>query len=72
MSVTDNMHIEVKTVGGTLYVRHDVLADDAKIIFLRKKKRGGWRRTDGNNAYTKNKGKREKRQKKLQYSTTRA
>lgn len=66
-SVTDNMHIEVKTVGGTLYVRHGVLADDAKIIFLRKKKRGGWRRTGGDKAYTKNKGKRQKRQKKLQY-----
>jgi hypothetical protein len=67
VSVTDNMHIEVKTVGGTLYVRHGVLANDAKIIFLRKKKRSGWRSTGGDKAYTKNKNKRQKRQKKLQY-----
>lgn len=66
-TITDNMHIEVKTVGGTLYARHGVLPPDAKIIFLRKKKRGGWRRTGGDKAYTKNKGKRQRRQKKLQY-----
>ncbi len=66
-AITENMHIEVKTVGNVLYVRHGVLPADAKIIFLRKKKRGGWRRTGGDQAYTKNKGKREKRQKKLQY-----
>lgn len=66
-AVTDNMHIEVKTVGGTLYVRHSVLPVDAKIILLRKKKRSGWRRTGGDAAYTQNKGKRQRRQKKLQY-----
>lgn len=66
-TITDNMHIEVKSVGGTLYARHGVLPPDAKILFLRKKKRGGWRRTGGDKAYTKNKGKRQRRQKKLQY-----
>lgn len=66
-TVTDNMHIEIKTVGNTLYVRHGVLPDDAKIIFLRKKKRSGWRRTGGVNSYAQNKGKRIPRQKKLQY-----
>lgn len=66
-AITENMHIEVKTVGNVLYVRHGVLPADAQIIFLRKKKRGGWRRTGGDKAYTKNKGKRQKRQKKLQY-----
>ncbi len=67
VSVADNMHIEVKTVGNTLYLRHGVLATDAKILFLRKKKRSGWRRTGGENSYSENKGKRVPRQKKLQY-----
>lgn len=66
-AITENMHIEVKTVGNVLYVRHGILPADAQIIFLRKKKRGGWRRTGGDKAYAKNKGKRQKRQKKLQY-----
>lgn len=66
-AITENMHIEVKTVGNVLYVRHGVLPADAQIIFLRKKKRGGWRRTGGDHAYAKNKGKRSPRQKKLQY-----
>lgn len=65
--ISENLHIEVKTVGNILYVRHGVLPADAQIIFLRKKKRGGWRRTGGDKAYAKNKGKRQKRQKKLQY-----
>lgn len=65
--ITDNMHIEVKTVGNTVYVRHGVLPPDANIIFLRKKKRSGWRRTGGAKSYTANKGKRISRQKKLQY-----
>lgn len=67
LAVTDNMHIEVKTTGNTVYVRHGVLADDVRIILLRKKKRSGWRSTGGTKAFTKNRGKREKRQKKLQY-----
>ena len=66
-AITENLHIEVKTVGNVLYVRHSILPADAQIIFLRKKKRGGWRRTGGDKAYAKNKGKRQKRQKKLQY-----
>lgn len=66
-TITDNMHIEVKTVGNTVYVRHSVLPPDAKIIFLRKKKRSGWRRTGGSKSYAQNKGKRIPRQKKLQY-----
>lgn len=66
-TITDNMHIEVKTVGNTVYVRHGVLPPDANIIFLRKKKRSGWRRTGGAKSYTANKGKRIPRQKKLQY-----
>ena len=65
--ISDSMHIEVKSVGSTLYVRHGVLPVDAKIILLRKKKRSGWRRTGGDKSYTQNKGKRQRRQKKLQY-----
>lgn len=67
VSVTDNMHIEIKTVGNVVYLRHGVLPDDAKILFLRKKKRSGWRRTGGAKAYAENRGRRAKRQKKLQY-----
>lgn len=37
VSVTDNMHIEIKTVGNVVYLRHGVLPDDAKILFLRKR-----------------------------------
>lgn len=66
VSVTDNMHIEIKTVGNVVYLRHGVLPDDAKILFLRKKKRSGWRRTGGAKAYAENRGRRAKRQKKLQ------
>lgn len=67
VAVTDNLHIEIKTVGNVVYLRHGVLPDDAKILFLRKKKRSGWRRTGGAKAYTENQGKRQRRQKKLQY-----
>lgn len=66
-TMAENMHIEIKTVGNVVYLRHGVLPSDAKILFLRKKKRSGWRRTGGSKAYAQNKGKRDKRQKKLQY-----
>lgn len=35
--ITENMHIEVKTVGNVLYVRHGILPADAQIIFYAKR-----------------------------------
>lgn len=61
------MHIDVKIVGTTVYLRHGELPSDAEIVLLRKKHRGAWRSTGGNNALTKNKGKRVKRLAKTQY-----
>lgn len=61
------MHIEVKVSGGTVYLRHGALPADCDIILLRKKKRGGWRRTGGENALDKNKGKKVSRSAKSQY-----
>lgn len=65
--VTENLHIEAKIVRGTVYLRHGYLPADASIVLLRKKKRSKFRRTGGSNAYTQNRGKREKRQPKTQY-----
>ena len=64
---TKNLNIEVKTVSGTVYIRHGELPPSASIILLRKKKRSKWRRTGGPKSYTHNKGIREKRQPKRQY-----
>ena len=65
--VTENLHIEAKIVRGTVYLRHGYLPADTSIVLLRKKKRSKFRRTGGSNAYTQNRGKREKRQPKTQY-----
>ena len=64
---TENLHVEVKIVKGTVYLRHHYLPSDASIILLRKKKRSKFRSTGGSNAYTKNKGKRIGRSPKTQY-----
>ena len=64
---TENLHIEAKIVRGTVYLRHGYLPADTSIVLLRKKKRSKFRRTGGSNAYTQNRGKREKRQPKTQY-----
>lgn len=61
------MHIDVKVVGSTVYLRHGVLSDDCSIVLLRKKKRSAYRSTGGPNSYSKNKGVRKKRQPKNQY-----
>lgn len=64
---TENLHIEVKIVKGTVYLRHHYLPSDASIILLRKKKRSKFRSTGGDNAYSHNKGKRIGRSPKTQY-----
>lgn len=61
------MHIDVKVVGTTVYLRHGELPSDAEIVLLRKKHRSGYRSTGGSNSLTKNKGKRIKRLAKTQY-----
>ncbi len=61
------MHLDVKIVGTTVYLRHGTLGADCDIVLLRKKKRSAYRRTGGAKSYTKNKGKRQKRQPKSQY-----
>ena len=61
------MHIDVKIVGTTVWLRHGALGADCDIVLLRKKRRSAWRSTGGANAYTKNKGKRKKRAPKRQY-----
>lgn len=65
--ITENLHIEVKIVKGTVYLRHHYLPFDASIILLRKKKRSKFRSTGGSNAYAYNKGKRIGRSPKTQY-----
>ena len=61
------MHLDVKIVGTTVYLRHGALGADCDIVLLRKKRRSSWRSTGGANAYSKNKGQRKKRQPKRQY-----
>lgn len=61
------MHLDVKIVRSTVYLRHGALGADCDIVLLRKKKRSSYRRTGGAKSYTKNKGKRQKRQPKSQY-----
>ncbi len=61
------MHIDVKIVGTTVWLRHGALGADCDIVLLRKKRRSAWRSTGGANAYTKNRGKRKKRAPKRQY-----
>lgn len=65
--ITENLHIEVKIVKGTVHLRHHYLPFDASIILLRKKKRSKFRSTGGKNAYSKNQGKRIGRSPKTQY-----
>ncbi len=61
------MHLDVKIVGTTVYLRHGALGADCDIVLLRKKRRSSWRSTGGANAYAKNRGQRKKRQPKRQY-----
>ena len=61
------MHLDVKIVGTTVWLRHGALGADCDIVLLRKKKRSAYRRTGGAQSYTKNRGKRQKRQPKTQY-----
>lgn len=61
------MHLDVKIVGSTVYLRHGALPDDCDIVLLRKKKRSARRATGGPNSYAKNRGKGKKRQPKRQY-----
>ena len=63
----ENLHIEVKVVKGTVYLRHGELPSDVSIVLLRKKRRGAFRRTGGGNSYQRNVGKRERRSEKTQY-----
>lgn len=65
--VTDNLHIEAKISGRTVYLRHGYLPSDVEIVLLRKKKRSKYRRTGGSNAYTANQGTRTERLPKTQF-----
>lgn len=65
--VETTMHLDVKIVGTTVWLRHGALGADCDIVLLRKKRRSSWRSTGGAKAYTKNRGKRKKRQPKRQY-----
>ena len=61
------MHLDIKIVGTTVYLRHGALGADCDIVLLRKKRRNAWRSTGGPNAYAKNQGHKKKRQPKRQY-----
>lgn len=61
------MHLDVKIVGTTVYVRHGAIGTDCDLVMLRKKKRSAWRATGGVKAYGKNRGIRKKRAAKTQY-----
>lgn len=61
------MHLDIKIVGTTVYLRHGALGADCDIVLLRKKKRSKCRRTGGPNSYAKNRGIRKFRQPKNQY-----
>lgn len=61
------MHLDVKIVGSTVYLRHGALPSDCDIVLLRKKKRSARRATGGPHSYPKNRGKVKKRQPKRQY-----
>ena len=61
------MHLDVKIVGTTVYVRHGAIGTDCDLVLLRKKKRSAWRATGGVKAYSKNRGIRKKRAAKTQY-----
>lgn len=61
------MHLDVKIVGTTVYVRHGAIGEDCSLVLLRKKKRSAWRATGGPKAYSHNKGIRKKRAAKTQY-----
>lgn len=61
------MHLDVKIVGTTVYVRHGAIGEDCSLVLLRKKKRSAWRATGGPLAYSKNRGIRKKRAAKTQY-----
>lgn len=61
------MHIDVKVVGTTVYLRHGALSSDTQIVLLRKKHRSRYRSTGGDKAYTKNQGKRIPRLAKTQW-----
>lgn len=61
------MHLDVKIVGTTVYVRHGAIGTDCDLVLLRKKKRSAWRATGGVKAYGKNRGIRKKRAAKTQY-----
>lgn len=63
----ENLHIEVKVIKGTVYLRHGELPSDVSIVLLRKKRRSAYRRTGGSNSYQRNVGKREPRSEKTQY-----
>ena len=61
------MHLDVKIVGDTVWLRHGALGVDCDIVLLRKKRRSAWRRTGGARAYTENRGVRKQRRPKCQY-----
>ncbi len=65
--IETTMHLDVKIIGNTVYLRHGALPSDCDIVLLRKKKRGAWRSTGGANSLEKNKGKKKKRAPKRQY-----
>lgn len=45
--VTENLHIDVKIVNATVYIRHGFIPEGVNLVLLRKKKRGRKRRSGG-------------------------
>lgn len=64
---TENLHVELRVTGDRLWVRHGALPDGLSLVLLRKRRRGKWRSTGGENALEKNRGKRLARRQKTQY-----
>lgn len=61
------VHLDVKMVRNTLYLRHGAIGDDVSIVLLRKKRRSAKRHSGGSNSYAKHKGKASLRSPKKQY-----
>ena len=61
------LKLELKAMKNRLYIKHENLPSDARIILMLKKRRSKWRRTGGEKSNTPNKGKREERTAKRQY-----
>lgn len=65
--MSENLHLEVRVTGDRVWLRHGFLPEGMSLVLLRKRRRGKWRSTGGDNALEKNRGKRVARRQKTQY-----